>query len=292
MIKYFKSIQKAVRRFIGLILFQQALSQSKIDLSATYYEYLRSSNPKKTKTVCKKLRDLAASHNVAFQMYQNLITEPRLSLNDWDTLFDTLYQTPPGNIATKKVITEFCRKRLRNGEPAIIEKDVVLGKVLCEEDYINMLLKKNYSCSEDDAIETLMIQKRIHPSKFPRVWKKNPIGEYNIWSTFDLTEKQCPFGNPEPPKDKILCMLGLESQKGNILIFEYLLPKNVIPRIPTFTDAYAGNYWLRYFRPAIIDEPYGRTMPTDTCKAKTGRPEVVHEVIRLENLKKPLRNAQ
>lgn len=55
MIKYFKSIQKAVRRFIGLILFQQALSQSKIDLSATYYEYLRSSNPKKLKPYAKNL---------------------------------------------------------------------------------------------------------------------------------------------------------------------------------------------------------------------------------------------
>jgi hypothetical protein len=155
-----------------------------------------------------------------------------------------------------------------------------------------MLLDMGYSIDPDEASAQLRIHLDILPTELPEDWKEFPMGWHIMWSTFD-PDSNFPFGDPLSQGRHILCSSGLGSDLWPVLVLEYNLPNNVEPHIPRFCDAYAGKKqgWIRYFRPAIEGAPYGRTMPTDTCPIQVGRPEVVHVVVKMRNLIRPMRYA-
>ncbi len=240
-----------------------------------------------------RLQDLGKRSSVNRQMWFNLFAETRLANSDWNFLFTALDRARPGTKATAQAICTFCRGgRTLSGGRVKIGANVTLGKVVSQEKYLAMLsrLDAGRRFPDMDLLRThLRLHMKVSPSTSPEDWKKLPLGNKIMWSTFDLVNEGHPFSYPLPPLNVIVCMLGLELDASPMLIFEYRLPDNVNTYIPTFCDVYGGKLWHRYFRPALPGETYGHTMPTDTCPDQKGRPEVVHQVIEMRNLVKPIR---
>ena len=86
--------------------------------------------------------------------------------------------------------------------------------------------------------------------------------------------------------------LGLDQdERGDLLLFEYALPDGITARFPTIADAYAGDTWLWFFRPARRGEPYGKTLPWPGCP-NAPCPELVHESIKGNTLTNRIRTAR
>lgn len=257
-------------------------------------QFLKNEKPRESTKVLNRLTDLANESAIMRQMCHNLLfAETRLKNADWNALFTALCKGRHGINETEQIIRAFCvSKRLLKGGNAKIIPERTMGRAVSKEQFCEMLVKLGYHADIDEARANLtMYVEDVPISDLPALWKARQISMYNMWSTFDLKEQDYPFGTPLANPAKILCMLGKDPDPSPVLLFEFRLPVNVTPRIPTFCDAYAGKIWSRYFRPALPGESYGTTMPTDTCSDKKGRPEVVHRTILLENLVKPVRTA-
>jgi hypothetical protein len=113
-----------------------------------------------------------------------------------------------------------------------------------------------------------------------------PLGQHDMWSTFAEIAGARPFDGIDPKTAReIAARLGLfrpyKKRCGPFLLLEYELPRTCIARIPRVTEAYSGDTWVYYFRPASKadrDRGYGRTYVWDThADHAGGRPEIVHK---------------
>ncbi len=252
---------------------------------------LRSRNHTKIR---HRLNALSSETSITLQMIENLYNDSRLRLTDWRDLVHKLSCARSGNDETTKVILDFCRDgRSLIGGAVRLGRHVILGRVVSQDKFCEALLDVGHFIDMADARAQIRLFLDVSPSALPRIWKEMPMGRHIMWATFDPDVPQHPFGNSLPKAKNILCVMGLKPGPLPILMLEYQLPDDVDPCFPTFCDAYAaekGN-WTRYFRPAIDGAPYGLTMPTDTCPDQKGCPEVVHKVVKMNTLVKPLRQA-
>jgi hypothetical protein len=68
----------------------------------------------------------------------------------------------------------------------------------------------------------------------------------------------------------------------SLILFEYVLPKGVTPRFPTFCDAYASEFWTTNFRPALTGATYGFTVPINDKYRPV--PKVVHRPVLIRDV--------
>jgi hypothetical protein len=183
---------------------------------------------------------------------------------------------------------EFCRSRILNGDDASINKDVILGRVINLEHYCDILIKERIFLDVYEAKSFIELLIDTAVVSIPEHWKSMPMGKHAMWATFDQNGER-PFGNDPPPARAILCVLGIKASAGPHLVLEYQLPPSIPAKIPTFADAYADSHWAMYFRPAIPRQSCGLTKPTEDCHTDVGRPEVVHDIIKIEALSFPMR---
>ena len=116
---------------------------------------------------------------------------------------------------------------------------------------------------------------------------------YVMWATFDHENPGGdPFAQMPDEAHAIRAQLGLDpNDSGDMLLFVYTLPGGTPARFPTICDAYAGDAWLRYFRPALPSDTCGWTMTWDAGE-EPPCPEVVHEPVTGDTLTEPLRIAK
>jgi hypothetical protein len=234
-----------------------------------------------------RLNQMAAESAIHQQLVSNIYAESRLQEEDWhDLAFRILGAASPEG--AEDSIREFCRARTQRGGLAEISKDSILARVVTLLQLCSHLVKLGYFVDCDDA------KASIEPILGSPVdglvdWEGRILGCYQFWSTFEVSGVR-PFATAPPSLDEILCVLGLmQSGDGPYLVVEFKLPAVGEAHIPTFCDAYAGDFWSRYFRPAPPGAKWGRTMPTDACSDQKGRPEVVNKAITTDSLCFPLR---
>ncbi len=257
-------------------------------------EYLKKLNTSRREMIYTKLSEFSNHCPVVYQMIQNLYIESQLKMADWKELVFLLEQPGINRTTFKDVIKAFCRNnRSLVGKKANVKGTMVFGRAVSFENLYKMLRKylnekksKNNFATRKEAKAYLRRLIGQSPAITPPKWKEFEIGRFLIWSTFKPKAGK-PFGDPLPVAKNIICSLGLPPQKSPIIVLEYHLPRGLKLRIPTICDAYSADQWLPYFRPALPGADYGKTMPTDTCPDK-GRPEIVHDVIKAENLVAPL----
>lgn len=116
-----------------------------------------------------------------------------------------------------------------------------------------------------------------------------------MWATFEadkdgILTNSNPFDSMPDNADGIRARLGLSmNDKGkDLLLFVYNLPGGTEAHYPTIAEAYAGDTWTWYFRPALESERWGRTMTWDSCPDPP-LPEIVHETIACSNLVEKIR---
>jgi hypothetical protein len=104
-------------------------------------------------------------------------------------------------------------------------------------------------------------------------WKMNRI----VWATFDAQDDSLSPFLGAPSAEYVCGVLGLDpNDKGPLLLFEYSLPPDVVPSIPTVADAYAGGVFQVFFRPAPGNAQHGLTMTWPAYSDQPVRPECVH----------------
>lgn len=248
------------------------------------------------------LKLLDRSDSIAQQMLRNLYVERGLLRRDWRRLIEALvglYESrdlasgasAEDLAAIQEVFREFCREnRILKGIDAAVPPSRCLGRVVNLDDLCDLMVKLGYHAEKEEAREEVQCLLDRPTNDLPSYWKRRDLGRFLMWATFD-PDGDSPLGNPLPAPERVVCQLGLPASpgKGPPVVFQYCLPSGAAARKPTFCDAYAADFWPRYFRPNPLPEPYGRTMPTDTCPEEVGRPEVVHEVVTGESLKAPPR---
>lgn len=219
-------------------------------------------------------------------MTENLFIESRISLSEWGELFAPLLAKKEIN-DVKLTITEFSQKRLLVGEKAKILPDQLLARIISFDRFCRLLVKLRHYATLREAKEDVQFRIDLKLSSVDKRWKSLEIGRYIMWSTLDASSNG-PFWH-KIAKDELICSLGLNPIPSLVLLLEYKLPKTVDAKVPTFFDAYSGLVWSKYFYRVESHEPYGMTVPTKLCPVAIGHPEVVHKVIKAENLTSPLK---
>jgi hypothetical protein len=247
--------------------------------------------------VRSRLHSLEHDSSTDRETIRNLMSEHGFFADDWNALCVALNDVPRIPVAVRRVIQEFCRKgRSLQGTPANVPESTIMGKLARWEGYGDVLIDAGIHCSRALVDAALRRVIGVPPSRLTPQEALWPMGRHIQWSTFDPVHANEPFGLPEPPLDHLICSLGMEPNSEEVnhdacpwLLFQYLHPNDCPIRVPTFCDAYAGEHWPRWFRRVPPGESNGVTRPTDTCPLNEGRAEVVHRVLTLENLTRPLR---
>ena len=169
-----------------------------------------------------------------------------------------------------------------------------LGRALTKERYIDILKYQfsfNTRFEAEQFLDDLLIQSATVDSN--RASLRGRMFGWNgriMWATFDLLPDKSisgrdPFTQMAADADGIRGQLGLDPNEAgkDILLFVYNLPHGITPYFPTIAEAYAGDVWYWYFRPAGEFENWGYTMTWPSCPLATC-PELIHEAITADNI--------
>ncbi len=258
-----------------------------------FVAYLNKLKDSRRKAIQSKLNQMVGGSSIDQQLVHNIYAESRLNQKDWEELI-RLVELPGTNRNNfEEIMKGFCRNHCGlNRNRAKVKVTTVFGRAVSFDKLCEMLYKESDEFDSFEEVQDYLLELILTPlSDTPDLWKSFEIGKHIMWGAFDSNGGR-PFGNPLPDRESLICSLGILRMDPPVVIFEYRLPKEIKPCIPTICHAYASEQWSPYFRPALPRESYGITMPTDTCSRKVGRPEVVHCVIKAKNLVEPLEFAQ
>jgi hypothetical protein len=257
----------------------------------TLRDYLQTLENEERAIIEEKINKLIPNSPVMLKMVSNLYLENCFEMNDCKELADSLLNSSSETDTTELIIRDFCRaNRSLKGEEAKIPNDKNLGRIISFDRFCELLVELETHTDIDEAKEYVRSIIDLPLDEAPDEWKDVELGIFLMWSTFNENEKR-PFGENLPKISTILCSLGLPFENKPHLLFEYILPDEIKPHIPTFFDAYAGCFWTKFFHRASPGLNFGYTMPTEEDEKQKPRPEVVHKPIKAKCLVEKLRYA-
>lgn len=254
-------------------------------------DFLSGVEPELAQRLRDGLNQLSSESARTRQMIDNLFAEPRLVEEDWESLVVALSATLPNVAESLRAIRDFCSIRYLRGGLAEVEMHIVFGTVLTHGRFCDMLVKLGYHADLDEAQAALRYILNMPLSQIPEEWKRRELGRFVMRSVFNPTQVADPFGNAFPGSAELLNRLGMELENDLFIVMQYTLDCGEEPLYATFADAYSSPFLIRWWRPAGLGEPYGRTVPVDPGRVKEGYPEVAHKVVKARNLAQPLRYA-
>ena len=232
-----------------------------------------------------KLQILRNHTGNSSQAVINLYLENRLLSGAWQALFSELLSVSFDPVMIRRAITNSFRRYVLQGPALVPPHPAVFGRAVTPIEFCQQLVSLGHYNSLSTAQRNLRMLIGRPRGVLVRRWRNFDLGRYLMWSTFSAGR---PFdGLPDSAK-VIRGLLGLKRRRGDLLLLEYTFPPGVVPRFPTVAEAYAGDEWFYYFRPALEGDPHGKTMPWEEYQHETPRPEVVHEVIKGTQLAAPL----
>jgi len=238
-----------------------------------------------------KLQNLSASCALTLQAVLNLNIESRLTEDYWKLLFQKLAGAADAN-AQQQAITEAARPYTLQGPEVPRSQFGVLGRAATRSAFVHLLVKLGYYSTYESAHRALLNKLRKSLAVTKRGWGHFEIGRFLLWSTFSPDSiAGRPFDGFSGSADEIRGLLGLDRNDRDepVLLFEYRLPAGEMARFPTVAEAYSGDSWNYFFRPAPPTAAYGLTMPWPEYEKRTPRPEIVHRVLKVSDLVEPLR---
>lgn len=230
------------------------------------------------------------------QFVINLEAECRLCQDAWQEIHGVMMSGIRETAQLQQAFTTVFRNYLLKGDLVVLPPPAPLGRAVTKDSYIE-LLRDQFGFSSEDELEQflddLLGGAATTASNCRRLRNRLLAQQGRImWATVDLLPDsvpsgQNPFANMPRDANSIRAQLGLisskEEKRKDLLLFVYNLPAGLMAYFPTIAEAYAGEDWLWYFRPATAIDTYGRTMPWPDTKHPPS-PEVVHEPITGNNL--------
>jgi TIR domain len=232
--------------------------------------------------VQKRLDILSASSAVAHRVVSNLLAESNLPNATVLELVNAISASPAEASAVRQAIQRVCRAHILQGPPAVLEPQAPLTRVISLDTFAALLVQSGFVSST--SVAHALIEQVVDQESPSRRWPTGmPLGRHIIWALATA------LGQPSPlellaSQQNVLDVLGLPSHRAGepLLAISYRLPPHIIPRIPTFCDAYAGEFWPYLFHVAPPGAHYGLTVPRDETGRLAGLPEVVHHPISLD----------
>lgn len=235
------------------------------------------------------LDSIASLGTVYIRVARNFKIESDLEGDDWEEFVNCLL---PSNKDPNEMIVDFSNfssnGRELQGKAISLSVDKVFGRITGFNRYAMLVDSIGGHFSDSREIKRAL-RRRIgkDPKRIsPRI-RKLPLGGRIIWATFREGSNH-PFGNPRLSKEEIVCSLGLPPLRSLALVFEYTLPRDVQPKIPTICDAYRQSGWHFLFLRVNESDFHGKTDPTPGCPIASGFPEAVHRQTTLQTLVTPL----
>ncbi len=228
---------------------------------------------------------------VGQQAKRNIYDERLVDNGEWDVLTRSIVAAPSTYEGVTAAIRQIMREHKLQGKEADHPPGVTFGRAATELSIAQTLHGQAALGTLESAIYHVGLYKRVPVTILKKRWRNILIGRHVMWSTFEPSGGD-PFAfAPTPPMAKeIGPVLGLpeETRFQPLLLLRYELPSTIKPRIPRITEAYAGDVWVYYFRPADaedIERGFGRTYVWDShAGTHAGRPEIVHEPLSGEHL--------
>jgi len=231
------------------------------------------------------------------QFVINLEDDCHLCEAAWGSLKDVILAGISDAILLQRELTNACRKHTLQGSFIAPPLPSPLGRAVTRELFAD-ILRAQFSFStkdeEEQFMDDLLDKGTTDAETRTLLSRKFLVGKGRVmWGTFNLDPASGlplngsnPFRHMPRDADGIRAQLGLSKNDAgkDLLLFVYTLPSGVSPRFPTIADAYAGDAWPYYFRPAREMEAYGFTMTWDTTPPLPSSPEVVHEPVTGDNL--------
>ena len=231
------------------------------------------------------------------QFVINLEDDCHLCEAAWGSLKDVILAGVSDAILLQRELTNACRKHTLQGSFIAPPFPSPLGRAITKDLFAD-LLREQFSFSttgEEDQFMDDLLHKGITGASTRTLLSGKLLARSGrvMWATFNLDPASGlplnginPFHHMPPGADGIRAQLGLSVNDAgkDLLLFVYTLPPGVLPRFPTIAEAYAGNDWPYYFRPARELEACGFTMTWDTTPPLPSSPEVVHEPVTGDNL--------
>jgi hypothetical protein len=237
------------------------------------------------------LRRLSTRSAVAYQAVLNFHSETRFTQEGWTTTFAGLRDGSDPDGCRQSVSRTFRVLTLRGPEVSL-GLTCKLGRAVTLQRLCRLLCKLNYFATVSSARRAVRNMLSQPVTILTKRWKNYQLGIYLMWSTFnpDAAERS-PFENMPNSAEGIRGLLGLDRNESELplILFEYILPRDTVARFPTLAEAYAGEEWPYFFRPAPVGAPYGMTMPWPELEKSEPRPELVHAVLAGASLMAPLR---
>lgn len=224
----------------------------------------------------------------------NFTGESRLSKAAWKEVEQAIMKRNPDAPRLQQALTEAFRAHTLTGDP-ISPTPAPLGRAVTRGRF-EELMRHHHVFDTDDEKDQFMadLLDTGATTAFTRDQLRGRLlANYVMWATLNYENPGGdPFAKMPDEAHAIRARLGLDpNDSGDMLLFVYTLPGGTPARFPTICDAYAGDAWLRYFRPALPSDTCGWTMTWDAGE-EPPCPEVVHEPVTGDTLTEPLRIAK
>lgn len=271
--------------------------EKRADTVSSFRQVLEKRSERDRDSVKERMNSLPIDA-ISRQMKINLFSETRLSDFEWNSLIDKLVADDSRSLPMESLLQAFFRDRCRvknapyrrsvAGEPQLPAHGI-LGRVVTR-DSLYSIFEEILPTPEDAEIAVELLA-RTEPSRLDESYRLFPLGRYFMWGTFEKSQGQPLQELVDRGKTAVCCALGLppENERNELVVLAYKIPQDAVVTYPTICEAYAGDqgFWPRYFRPAVPGEPHGWTMPRDDCELDA-QPEVVHDLVDVEHLVKPI----
>jgi hypothetical protein len=241
------------------------------------------------KEVHDGLNRFAADSGINLQLAQNLRSESRLTLECWTSLLPILCDRSDSETIGHNVRLAL-RLCILQGPLVSSPIERQFGHAVTRKRFRTVLEAQHFSYQGAAGALRHMLGKPLR--LLHERWKEIEMGIYLIWATFNPNDdKESPFKDIDGSATMVMGLLGLDINEAGepLLLFKYVLPEHVQPLFPTVAEAYAGDAWSYFFRPAPKESSYGMTLPWPEFQNWSPRPEVVHRPIKMSCVIEPLR---
>lgn len=241
-----------------------------------------------------RLNVLAQESAVGLQASINLQSETRISTVLWRKLVAAVLSADNNAASIRSAIKSVFRAEILQGPKARCSRSTIFGRAVTAGRLARCFVANGDFASPAAAKSHIRSMHRKPLDYICRSWSGLQLGRYVMWSTLDTSGRR-PFENLDEPARRIMGLLGLDriEESQPLILLEYRLPLEVTPKFPRIVEAYAGDDWIYYFRPAPPSEQkHGWTLPWDEVSSEKPRPEVVHNPITGATLAAPLKEVR
>lgn len=227
----------------------------------------------------RRLQLLQEASGVCLQAVQNFYAESRLSAEAWRALIDAVLRAPATAPETRGAITHASRAYQLNGPALGHPQPARFSRAITVDALCRLLVEMNYFATVQTAKRAVRNALGQRVRIVAHRWRNFSLGRFLMWCTFEPSGDHS-FQHGERA-NRIRGVLGLDPQERgrNLILLDYTLPASFEPRFPTVADAYSGQCWFYFFRPAPRGAVHGLTMPWPEYSSEPPKPEAVHEVI-------------